>query len=86
LQQCQVWQNLINEGKADKECKVKILEIDGAPHREILADKRFQMALLDYVVGEAQLHAYEEEAAKTLQNAFHMRLKNVIVSSISRKT
>lgn len=31
------------------ECKVTVLELDKAPHREILADQRFHEALLNYV-------------------------------------
>jgi hypothetical protein len=40
LQHVRTWQN---------DCEVSIDELDGAEHREILADKRFHALLVDYV-------------------------------------
>lgn len=44
LSHCRTW---------DKQCHVDVKEIDGAEHREILADKRFHEAIVNYVCKNA---------------------------------
>lgn len=59
------------------DCDVRTEEVEGAVHRDILADKRFHRTLIEYVCGRDGIKEVESKAALKMQELASMRKKRM---------